>query len=154
MQPYHKANASQVDSFSPHSDGTKGQPQRTWDGNCQGKNANIGYESTRFVGSGSYTVFDLGKHPGTLTDITCFRRPGSEGLGPLLWYNLAWSSHDEPLFTIPADVGAPQEQDFTFSGVVGRFLLIYGANVGQKRRSNEQWEVEQPRCLWGSSRSI
>ena len=34
MQLYHNANASDVDSFSTHSDGTKGQLQRNGEGNC------------------------------------------------------------------------------------------------------------------------
>jgi len=34
MQLYHNANASHVDSFSTHSDVTKGQPQREGEGNC------------------------------------------------------------------------------------------------------------------------
>jgi len=37
--------------------------------------------------------------------------------------------NDSPRFTIPANVAAPQEQEFAFSGVVGCLLLIYGANV-------------------------
>jgi len=34
MQLYHNANASDVDSYSTHSDSTKGQPQRRGEGNC------------------------------------------------------------------------------------------------------------------------
>jgi len=34
MELYHNANASDVDLFSNHSDGTKGQPQRKDEGNC------------------------------------------------------------------------------------------------------------------------
>jgi len=49
-------------------------------------------------------------------------------MGSLLSYNLASSSHDSPLFTIPADVAALQEQEFAFLGVVGSHPLIYGAN--------------------------
>jgi len=42
MQLYHNGNTSDVDSISTHSDGTKGQPERKGDGNCQGENADIG----------------------------------------------------------------------------------------------------------------
>jgi hypothetical protein len=41
MQLYHNANVSDVDSLSTHSDGTKGQQQ--WNGEGQGKDADIGY---------------------------------------------------------------------------------------------------------------
>jgi len=34
VQLYHNANTSDVDSFSTHSDGTKGQPPRKGKGNC------------------------------------------------------------------------------------------------------------------------
>jgi hypothetical protein len=44
MQLYHNANASDVDSFQTYSDPTTGQLQRTGDGNCYCKNADIGYE--------------------------------------------------------------------------------------------------------------
>jgi hypothetical protein len=50
MQLYHNANFSDVDSFSTHSDGTKGQQQRKREGWC--KDANIGNKSTLVVGSG------------------------------------------------------------------------------------------------------
>jgi len=52
MQLYHNANASDVDSFSTHSDGTKVQPQRKEEGNIQGKNADIGDKSMPVIGSG------------------------------------------------------------------------------------------------------
>jgi len=44
-------------------------------------------------------------------------------------------------------VAAPQEQEFTFSGVVGSLLLIYGANVWQNPWPNEQLEVGPPRAF-------
>jgi hypothetical protein len=62
MQLYHNANAADVDSFSTHSGGTTGQPQRKGEGNCQGKNADFGYTSTPVVGSGPYKSIHLGKH--------------------------------------------------------------------------------------------
>jgi len=34
-----------------------------------------------------------------------------------------------PRFPIPADLAAPQQQLFTFSGVVGSLPLMYGVNV-------------------------
>jgi len=46
VQLYHKANSSDVDLFSTHSDGTKGQLQRKGAGNYQDKSANIGSKST------------------------------------------------------------------------------------------------------------
>jgi len=151
MQLYHNPNASDVDSFSPHSDGTKGQLQRKGEGKCQGKNADICYKSTPVIGSGPYKGIHIRTHPWTHTDIQCLWHQGWEGLGPLLRHNLSWSIHDSPLFTIPADVAAPQEQEFTFSEVVGSLPLIYGANGWQNPQSNEQKEVGQPPCLQGSS---
>jgi len=50
MQLYHNANVSDVDSFSTHSDGTKGQQQRKeedW-----GKDADIGLKSTPVIALG------------------------------------------------------------------------------------------------------
>jgi len=44
-------------------------------------------------------------------------------------------------------VAALQEQEFTFSGVVGSRPLIYGANGWPIQRSNEQLEEGQPLCL-------
>jgi len=39
------------------------------------------------------------------------------------------SSHESPLFTIPATVATPLEQEFSFSGVVSNLPLISRANV-------------------------
>jgi hypothetical protein len=47
MQLYHNANLSDVDSFSTHSDGTKGQQQRT--GERKGKDADNGDKLTPVV---------------------------------------------------------------------------------------------------------
>jgi len=74
MQPYHNANASNVDSFSTHSDGTNEQLHRGGDGNCEGKNADIGYKSMPVVGSEPYKGIHLWNHPWTHTDIQCLRR--------------------------------------------------------------------------------
>ena len=76
VQLYHNANASDVDSFSTRSDGTTGQPQWNGEGNCYGKNADIGYKSMPVVRSGQYTGFHLGTHPWTHMDIQCLWRQG------------------------------------------------------------------------------
>jgi hypothetical protein len=76
MQLYHNVNASDVDSFSTHSDGTKGQLQRKGKGNCQAKNYNIGDTSMAIVGSGPFKGTHLGTHLSTHTDIQCLRRSG------------------------------------------------------------------------------
>jgi len=83
VQLYHNANASDIDSFSTHSNGTKEQPQRKREGNCDGKNADIGYKSTPVVGSGPYKEIYLGTYLWTHTDMQCLRRQGFEGLGPI-----------------------------------------------------------------------
>jgi len=83
MQLYHNAKASDVDSFSTHRDGTKEKPQRNREGNCQGKNADIGYKSMPVIGLGVYTGIHLGTHPCTYTDIQYLCGPGSECLEPL-----------------------------------------------------------------------
>jgi len=80
---YHNANTSGVDSFPTRSDGTKGQPQRKRDGNCYGKNADIGYKSMPVVGSGLSQRIHLGTHLWTHTDIQYLRRQGSEGMESL-----------------------------------------------------------------------
>jgi len=154
VQLYQNANASDVDSFSTRSDSPKERQQRNREGNCEGKKADISYKSTPVVESGPYKRIHLGTHLLTHMDIQCLQRQGWEGLGPLLWYNLSWSSQNSPLFTILADVAPPQKQEFAFSGVVGSVPLIYGANVWQNLRSNEQLKVGQPTCLQGSSRSL
>jgi hypothetical protein len=84
MQLYHNAHGSDVDSFSTHSNGTKGQRQRKGEGNCQDKNADIGYKLTPVSGSGPYNGIHLGTHPWTYMDIQCLQHQGQEGLGPLL----------------------------------------------------------------------
>jgi hypothetical protein len=71
MQLYHNANASDIDSFSTHSDGTKAQPQNKGEGNCEGKNADIGYKSMVIIGLEVYKRIHLGTHPWTDTDIHC-----------------------------------------------------------------------------------
>jgi hypothetical protein len=50
-------------------------------------------------------------------------------MGALLWYNLSCARHDSPLFGIPANVAAQQEQEFAILGVVGSAPLVYVANV-------------------------
>jgi hypothetical protein len=75
-------------------------------------------------------------------------------MGPLVKYNLSWCSHDLPLFTIPANVAALQEQEFAFPGVVGSLPLMYGANIWDCPQLKEQLKVGQPPCLWGSSRTL
>jgi len=76
MQMYHNANAWEVDSFSTHSDGTRGEPQRRGKGNCQGNNADMSHKSTPVVGSGPYKGFHFGSHLWTHTDIQCLRSQG------------------------------------------------------------------------------
>jgi len=100
---------------------------------------------------GAYKGIGLGTHLWTQTDIQCPWCQGWEGMGPLLWYNLSWSSHNSPLFTIPADVATPHEQEFAFSGVVGSLPLRYGSNVCQSPPPNEPSDAGQPLCLRGSS---
>jgi hypothetical protein len=46
MQLYRIATASDVDSFSTHSDGNKGQLQKKGEDNCSGKNVDIDYKPT------------------------------------------------------------------------------------------------------------
>ena len=69
MELYHNANASDVESFSTHSDGTKWQLHRKGDGNSQGKNSDIGYKSMPVIALGPYNVFHLGTLQWTHTDI-------------------------------------------------------------------------------------
>ena len=76
MQLYHNANASDVDSFSTHNNGTNWQPQRKGEGNCKGKNVDIGDNLTPVVGSGLYQEIHLGIFPSTHTDIQCLRHQG------------------------------------------------------------------------------
>jgi len=76
MQLYDNANSSDGDSFSTHSDGTKGQLQRKREGNCYGKSADIGYKSTPVIGSGIYEAYHLATHPWTHPDIQCLRHQG------------------------------------------------------------------------------
>jgi hypothetical protein len=49
MQLFRNDNILDVDSFSTHSDGTKGHKQRKEKG--QGKDADSGYKSTPVIGS-------------------------------------------------------------------------------------------------------
>jgi len=72
MQLYHYANDSDVDSFSTHSDGTKGQQQRKREG--LGNGADISYKLTPVIGSGPYKEIHLGTHRWTHPDIQCLRR--------------------------------------------------------------------------------
>jgi len=90
----------------------------------------------------------------THTDIQCLRHQGCEGLGPLLWYKVSWSSHHSPHFIMPADVAALQEQEFTFSGLVGSIPLIYRGSVWHDLRPSDQLEVGQATCLWGWTWSL
>jgi len=83
MPLYHNTKALDVDSFSTHSDGTKGQQHRKGEGNCEGKNGDIGYKSTPVIGLGLYKGIHLRSHPWTHSDIQCLRRQGWEGMGPL-----------------------------------------------------------------------
>jgi hypothetical protein len=68
MQQYHNANASDVDTFSTHTDGTKGQPESKGEGNCYNKNADISYKSAAVVGLEPYKGIHVGTHPGFHTD--------------------------------------------------------------------------------------
>jgi hypothetical protein len=71
MQLYHSVDVWDVDSFSTHSNGTKGQQQ--WKGEGESTDSDIGYELTLAVGSGQYTGIHLGTHPVTHMDIQCLR---------------------------------------------------------------------------------
>jgi len=154
MQLYHNANASDVDLFSTYSDGMKGQLQRSGEGNCYCKNADIGYQSTPAVGSGSYNRIHLGTHLSTYTDIKSLWCEGWEGTGPLLWYNISWSSYDSPLLTNQDNVAALQEQQIAITWVVRSLPLRHKANVWPNLQPNEQLEVGKPPCLPGSSRYL
>jgi len=154
LQLYHNAIGSDVDSFSTPSDGTQGHWERKGEGNCYGKDADIGYWLTPVIASGPYWGIHFGTHPWTHMEIQCLWRHGYQGIGSLLWYNLSWSSHNLPLITIPADVATPQEQVITISRVVGSLTLIYAANVRQNPPPNKELEAGQPLGLWGSSLSF
>jgi len=97
MQHYHSVNASNMDSSSTNSDHTNGQPQRKWEGNCQGKNADNGYKETLGVGLGQNIVVHPGTHRWTLKNIKWLRHHEWEDMEPLLWYNHSLSSHYSPL---------------------------------------------------------
>jgi hypothetical protein len=84
MQLYPNPNALDVDSFASHRDGTKGQLQRNGDGNCEVKNADIGYESTPVFGLGWIIGIHLGTHLVPARDSKCLRGQGFESLVPLL----------------------------------------------------------------------
>jgi hypothetical protein len=73
MQLSHNADILAVDSFSTHSDGTKGQHQTKGEGS--GKDANIGYKSMHVIGSGLNIVIHLGTHLWIHTDIQCLLCP-------------------------------------------------------------------------------
>jgi len=146
MQLYYNANAMDVDSLSTHSNGTTGQPQGKREGNCSHKNAGIGYKWTRVIESGPYKRIHLGTQQWPHTDIICFRHQVLVGMELLLWYNLSWSSHDSPLFTIPANVAAPQVQVLTLFGVVGTLPLIYGASAWHNPGWNDQFGLGLPQC--------
>jgi len=60
----------------------KGQPQRTAEGNCLDKNADIVYKSTPVIGSEPYKAIHLGSHPWTHMDEQCLRHPWWEGRDP------------------------------------------------------------------------
>ena len=76
MQLYHIANASDVDSFSIHSNGTDEQLQMEGVRKCYSKNALIGYKLMPVVGLGPYNGIHLGTHPWTHTDIQCWWHQG------------------------------------------------------------------------------
>jgi hypothetical protein len=52
MQLYDSSNAVDMDSFSTHSGGTKGQPHCKGEGNCWSEYADIGFKLTTVVGLG------------------------------------------------------------------------------------------------------
>jgi hypothetical protein len=76
MELYHNGNALDVDSFSTHSNGTNGQPQKKGEGNCKGKNGDIGYKSTPVIGTELYKEIHSGINPWTQMDIQWMRRQG------------------------------------------------------------------------------
>jgi len=130
MKLYHNANASDVDSFSTRRNGTKRQPRMEGEVNCEGKNANIGYEWTPIVGQRPYIGIHFRSHLWTGTDTQCFRRQGWKGMGPLLWYNFSWSSHNSSLFTNVADVAAGAGVRLFASGV------LPSSHIWRKRLTN------------------
>jgi len=147
MQLYHNADASDVASLSTHSDGTKGQPQRQGEGNCESRNADISFESIPVVELGLYTAIHLWIHLRTHTNIQGVRRQGWEGMGPLLWYNLSWSSHDSPLFTIPGNVAALQEQEFAFREMLAAFCSDMGQWLDITHDQMNHWRWDNPRAF-------
>jgi len=66
---YHNASSADVDSFSTRSNGTIEQPQKKGEGNCYGKNADIGYISMPVARSGPYQGIHLGTHLWTNMDV-------------------------------------------------------------------------------------
>ena len=69
-------NTLDINSFSIHSDGTKGQLQKTGEGNCYDNNAYICYKLTPIVELGLYNGIHLGTHLWTYVDIQCLRHLG------------------------------------------------------------------------------
>jgi len=96
----------------------------------------------------------LWTHLWTDKDIQCLGGVGREGMKTLLWYNLAWSRHDSPVFTIPADVATPQDKLFSIAGVVGSLPLICFANGKHNQRPTEQFGMGHSPWLWGSRQSL
>jgi len=150
IQLYYIANSLDVDSSSTHSNGTKWQPSMKGEGISLSKDADIGYTMMPLVVSGPYKGIHLRTHPGTHIDTQYWWLQECEDIGPVLRYNISWSSSKLSLFTIPADVGARQEQEVTFLAVAANLLLIDVANEFQNLRPKEQFEFGQPLRLPGS----
>ena len=74
MQLYHNTKASDVYSFSIHSNGTKGQPERK--GESLGKEPDIRCKLTPVIRLGQYEAVHLTTHPWTHMDIQCLWRQG------------------------------------------------------------------------------
>jgi hypothetical protein len=76
MQLCYNANASDVDSLSTESDGTNRQPPGRGRGECEGKDADIGYQWVPVIECVKYNVSHPGIHLSTYTDIQCLRHQG------------------------------------------------------------------------------
>jgi hypothetical protein len=74
LQLSYNTYITDVDSFSTHTDGTKGQQQRK--PKSQGKDADIGYKSAPAIGSRPYKGIHLATHLWTDMDIQCLQRQG------------------------------------------------------------------------------
>jgi len=152
MPLYHNANVLDVDSFSTQSNCTKGQLERK--GNSRAKMRTTDMNRPLWLDRDRIQWF-ISEHIHGLIYIyiVCSIKHDSAWdlcydviiLDPVTTHHI---SQFHPLWP------HCRSKEFAFSGVVGCLPLIYGANVWRRSRPNEQLEVGQPSCLWGSSQSL